>query len=169
MAGSEYGLLRMGSGGTGTKNRVSITPEPNSQYGEYTRRSLVKNFHAHEKEYWHRQQQEQLAQLNGMYQSYKQTSRKGNKADREVTATWTPRPYACHSPSSLGAEEDGVSQHESRVRTPTQASNLGSIYRNCSSNTPDALQSPRVNSPFDDEDLLKEALVAQEMSWRMSN
>lgn len=42
----------------------------------------VKNFHAHEKEYWHNQQQEQLERLDGMFQEYKQSSRKGNKSDR---------------------------------------------------------------------------------------
>lgn len=87
----------------------------------------------------------------------------------DVTATWTPRPQLCQSPSSfVGLDDDLGIQFDmleynpgQRVRTPTQASNLNALsYCQGSSNASDFFQSPRAGSPMEDEDLLKEAFVA---------
>lgn len=87
----------------------------------------------------------------------------------DVTATWTPRPNLCQSPSSFAGLDDdlavrfGMLEYNpgSRGRTPTQASNFNALsYRQGSSNASDFLQSPRAGSPMEDDDLLKEALLA---------
>lgn len=79
----------------------------------------------------------------------------------DVTATWTPRPYLCYSPAVYDSEYPSLSLSPGQLaragsQTPTQALNMPRR----SNLTPRGTISPRPGSPLEDEDMLKEALVA---------